>query len=165
MFFLVCVGKSTFEKKPSFLHLALSHTHTHTYVYACMHTCMHAHACTHTHTPLSKQIIYGESKIVESSLLSLDKYTPTLAHMHAHVYGCECVSKLEYACTHPHPHTHSSTGSLGAHEGQFSRGSLPVFLQQTLVNISDMGRDVHSLMMSIQHFLCRPLHHPPSKVP
>ena len=28
------------------------------------------------------------------------------------------------------------------------------FLQDTLVSSSGMGRDVHSLMMSIQHFLC-----------
>ena len=27
-----------------------------------------------------------------------------------------------------------------------------------------MDRDVHSLMLSIQHFLCQPQHHPPSKV-
>ena len=29
---------------------------------------------------------------------------------------------------------------------------------------SGMGRDVHSLMLSIQHFLCQPRHRPPSKV-
>ena len=28
------------------------------------------------------------------------------------------------------------------------------FLQDTLVSSSGMGRDVHSLMLSIQHFLC-----------
>ena len=28
-----------------------------------------------------------------------------------------------------------------------------------------MGRDVHRLKLSIQHFLCRPLWHPTSKVP
>ena len=28
-----------------------------------------------------------------------------------------------------------------------------------------MGRDAHSLMLSIQHFLCQPRHRPPSKVP
>ena len=32
------------------------------------------------------------------------------------------------------------------------------FLQKTLVSSSGMGRDVHSLMLSIQHFLCRPRH-------
>ena len=30
---------------------------------------------------------------------------------------------------------------------------------------SGMGRDVHSSMLSSQHFLCRPRHRPPSKVP
>ena len=39
------------------------------------------------------------------------------------------------------------------------------FLQEALVCSSGMSRDVHSLMMSIQHFLCKPWHHPPSKVP
>ena len=29
-------------------------------------------------------------------------------------------------------------------------------LQEALVNSSGTGRDVHSLMLSIQHFLCRP---------
>ena len=35
------------------------------------------------------------------------------------------------------------------------------FMQETLVSSSGMGRDVHSLMLSIQRFLCRPWHHPP----
>ena len=39
------------------------------------------------------------------------------------------------------------------------------FLQKALVSSSGMGRDVHSLMLSIQHFLCRPRCRPPSKVP
>ena len=30
---------------------------------------------------------------------------------------------------------------------------------------SGTGRDVHSLMLSIQHFRCRPRHRPPSKMP
>ena len=38
------------------------------------------------------------------------------------------------------------------------------FPQEAIVNTSGMGRDVHSLMLSIQHFLCQPWHHPPSKV-
>ena len=38
------------------------------------------------------------------------------------------------------------------------------FLQEAILGSSGMGRDVHSLMLSIQHFLCRPLCHPPSKV-
>ena len=39
------------------------------------------------------------------------------------------------------------------------------FLQEALVSSSSMGRDVHSLMLSIQHFLCRPRRRSPSKVP
>ena len=39
------------------------------------------------------------------------------------------------------------------------------FLQGALVNSYGMGRDVHSLLLSIQHFLCRPRHCTPSKVP
>ena len=39
------------------------------------------------------------------------------------------------------------------------------FLQEALVSRSGMGRDVHSLMLSIQHFLCRPRRRPASKVP
>ena len=39
------------------------------------------------------------------------------------------------------------------------------FLQEALVSSSGMGRDVHSLMLSTQHFLCRQWCHPSSKVP
>ena len=39
------------------------------------------------------------------------------------------------------------------------------FLQEALLNISGMGRDVRSLMLSFQHILCRPQRRPPSKVP
>ena len=39
------------------------------------------------------------------------------------------------------------------------------FLQEALVSSFGMGRDVHSLMLSIQHFLCRPRRCPSSKVP
>ena len=39
------------------------------------------------------------------------------------------------------------------------------FLQEALVSSSGMGRNVHFLMLSIQHFLCRPQSCPPSKVP
>ena len=38
-------------------------------------------------------------------------------------------------------------------------------LQEALVSGAGMGRDVHSLMLSIQHFFCRPRCRPPSKVP
>ena len=40
---------------------------------------------------------------------------------------------------------------------------LPSFLQEALVSGSGMGRDVHSSMLSVQHFLCRPQRRPPSK--
>ena len=39
------------------------------------------------------------------------------------------------------------------------------FLQEATVSYSGIGRDVHSLMLSIQHFLYRPQHRPISKVP
>ena len=39
------------------------------------------------------------------------------------------------------------------------------FLQEANVSSSGMGRDVHSLMLSIQHFLCPPRRRPPSMVP
>ena len=37
------------------------------------------------------------------------------------------------------------------------------FLQEALVSSSGMGKDVHFLMLSIQHVLCRPRHRPPSQ--
>ena len=39
------------------------------------------------------------------------------------------------------------------------------FLQEVIVSSSGMGSAVHSLMLSIKHFLCRPRRRPPSKVP
>ena len=39
------------------------------------------------------------------------------------------------------------------------------FLQEALVRSFGMGRDVHSLTLSIQHFLCWPRRRPPSEVP
>ena len=39
------------------------------------------------------------------------------------------------------------------------------FLQKALVSSCDIGRDVNSLMSSIQHFLCQSQCCPPSKVP
>ena len=38
-------------------------------------------------------------------------------------------------------------------------------LQEAVVSSFGMGRDVHSLLFSIQHFLCQPQRRPPSKVP
>ena len=40
-----------------------------------------------------------------------------------------------------------------------------VFLQEDLVSSSGKGRDVRSLALFIQHFLCRPRRRPPSMVP
>ena len=39
------------------------------------------------------------------------------------------------------------------------------FLQEALVSSSGKGKDVHSLMLSNQHFLCRPRRFLPSKMP
>ena len=39
------------------------------------------------------------------------------------------------------------------------------FLQEALVSRSGISRDVHSLMLSIEHFLCRLRCRPPFKVP
>ena len=39
------------------------------------------------------------------------------------------------------------------------------FLWEALVSSSGMGRDVHTLMLSIQHLLCQPQRCPSSTVP
>ena len=65
----------------------------------------------------------------------------------------------------------SSVQSLDrlGHRGNMRDNSAKILfrscLQGALVNSSGMGRDVQSLMLSIQHFLCRPRHSPHSKVP
>ena len=48
---------------------------------------------------------------------------------------------------------------------QISSSSFFFSLQDAFVSSSGMDGDVHSLMMSIQHFLCRPRCRPPSKLP
>ena len=47
----------------------------------------------------------------------------------------------------------------------FLKSLIQPFLQEATVNSSGMGRNIHSLTLSIQHFLCRLRHCPPSKVP
>ena len=39
------------------------------------------------------------------------------------------------------------------------------FLQEAPESSSGMGRDVYPLILSIQHFFCRPRRRPPPKVP
>ena len=39
------------------------------------------------------------------------------------------------------------------------------FQQEDIVSSSDMGMGVHSLMLSTEHFLCRPRRRSPFKVP
>ena len=39
------------------------------------------------------------------------------------------------------------------------------FLRETIMSSSDVGRDVLSMMLSIQHCFCRPRRSPSSKVP
>ena len=56
-------------------------------------------------------------------------------------------------------------GGGGIQDRWFSRDPLPGFLQDTLVSSSVTGRDLHSLMLYIQHLLCQAQHCPPSKVP
>ena len=57
------------------------------------------------------------------------------------------------------------SGLSGGHEGRFSRDPVPFFSAGGLVSSSGMGRHVHSLTLSIQHFLCWPRHCSAFKVP
>ena len=60
------------------------------------------------------------------------------------------------------------TDQMG-HQGDRTDDSADIvfhcFLQEAIVSSSGMGRHVHSLMLSLQHFLCRPQRRPSSKVP
>ena len=38
------------------------------------------------------------------------------------------------------------------------------FLREAIVSSSGTGRGIHCLILSMQHFLCQPRHHPPSRV-
>ena len=57
------------------------------------------------------------------------------------------------------------TGVLGDMRDDSTKILFQSSLHKTLVSSSGMGRGVHSLMLSIQHFLYRTRHYPPSKVP
>ena len=74
----------------------------------------------------------------------------------------------------PHPNLSHGLTLLQSHDRLGRRGDMKddsaeilfqSFLQEALVSSSGMGRDVHSLMLSIQHFFCRTPRRPPSKVP
>ena len=51
------------------------------------------------------------------------------------------------------------------HEGPFSRILFQSFLKEAFVSSFGMGRDVQSLMLYIQHFLCQPQRCPHSNAP
>ena len=87
-------------------------------------------------------------------------------------------------CAPPTPiarHTTSTSSSVQSLDRLGRRGDMrddsaetlfQSFLQEALrssgpsaVRSCGMGRDVHSLMFSIQHFLCRPRRRPPSNLP
>ena len=74
---------------------------------------------------------------------------------------CECVSSVQFSSV-------QSLDRLGR-RGDMRSDSAEIlfqsFLLEALVSSPGMGRDVHSLMLSMQHFLCRPRRRPPSKVP
>ena len=65
----------------------------------------------------------------------------------------------------------SSVQSLDllGHQGDMTDDSEEIlfqsFLQEAFVSNSCLSRDVHSFILSIQHFFCWPRHHPPFKVP
>ena len=54
---------------------------------------------------------------------------------------------------------------IGGTSGAFQQRSSKSFLQQAAVSNSTKGRDVHSLMLSSQHFLCQQQWYPSSRVP
>ena len=59
----------------------------------------------------------------------------------------------------------SPTGSSGDMRTDSAEILLQTFLRDALVSSSGMGGYFHSLMFSVQHFLCRTRHRPPSQVP
>ena len=57
----------------------------------------------------------------------------------------------------------SSIGSSGGMRDDSAEILISSYLQEALVSTSGMVRDVHSLKLFIQHFLCRPRRRPLSK--
>ena len=88
---------------------------------------------------------------------------------------CKRKARIKYSgIPHPSPalnqkkkisSVQSLTNSLD-HQGNITDKSAEIlfqsFLQEALVSSSGMGRDNHSSMLSIQHFLCQPWCHPPT---
>ena len=82
---------------------------------------------------------------------------------------CYCLHVVLYNCGHLQLSSFQSLDRLGR-RGDVRDDSAEIFFQpfrkEAIVSSSGMGRDIHSLMLSIQHFLCRPRRRPPSsKVP
>ena len=53
----------------------------------------------------------------------------------------------------------------GVVTGDLTKILFQSYLQEAILSSSGMGENAYSLMLSIQHFLCRPRRRPPSKVP
>ena len=84
------------------------------------------------------------------------------------VYFHRCVVSLEktgHVCFLLVKFSPWLTGSSREHGDDSVVVLFQSFLREAIISSSGMGRDVHSLALSIQHFLCRPRRRPPSKVP
>ena len=95
-----------------------------------------------------------------SYLLSFDWYR-TWRHLLCSKFVASCISLVQFSSI-PWP-----IGLSGRWLWQMiqQRSSSSRFLQEALASSSCMGRNTHSLMLSIQHFLCRPRRCPPSEMP
>ena len=80
-----------------------------------------------------------------------------------------CGSSVQFSSVHFHDRLGrlGEVGGGGAEDMRDDSAEIlfQSFLHEALVNGSGVGSDVHSLKLSIQHFLCRPRRRLSSKVP
>ena len=101
------------------------------------------------------KLIQSQKRQYSSSTATLEIVEPMLS------WHCYHLSEVPFRLVH-------SSHRL-SHQGNVTDDSAEVFfqsfLQEALVSSSGIDRNIHCLMLSIQHLLCQPRHRPPCKVP
>ena len=74
--------------------------------------------------------------------------------MYTRGYGCVLNARKELQSAYYENQSLDRLGRRGDMRDDSAEILFQSFLQEAIVNCSDTGRDLHSLTLSIQHFLC-----------
>ena len=124
-------------------------------------------------TSLSSSAVLHRNRVLLCLLTSLVPSAIPIMTKSSHAFFDFTGVSLQCTTQKPSPSVLTEFSSVQSRDRLGRRGDMrddsaeilfQSFLQEALVSSSGMGRDVHSLMLPIQHFLCRPRRRPPSKV-